>query len=43
MSVDLSATTDAYSSRIALKVLLPASMIVGGAFLAACLSDNPAV
>src|SRR5258708_37703613 len=42
MSVDLSATTDAYSSRIALKVLLPASMVVGGAFLAACLSDNPA-
>jgi two-component system, sensor histidine kinase and response regulator len=43
MSVDSSATTDAYSSRIALKVLLPASMIVGGAFVAARLSGNPAV
>jgi two-component system, sensor histidine kinase and response regulator len=43
MSVDSSATTDAYSSRIALKVLLPASMVVGGVFIAARLSGNPAV
>jgi len=43
MSVDSSATTDAYPSRIALKVLLPASMVVGAAFVAARLSGNPAV
>src|ERR1700686_1679592 len=43
MSVDAPATPDAYSGRIALKVLLPASMVVGGAFVAARLSGNPAV
>jgi len=43
MSVDSSATTDAYSSRIALKVLLPAGMLVSGTFIAARLSGNPAV
>jgi signal transduction histidine kinase/CheY-like chemotaxis protein len=43
MSVDSSATTDARPSRIALKVLLPASMVVGGAFVTARLSSNPAV
>ena len=43
MSVDSPAAADAYSSRIALKVLLPASMVVGGAFVAARLSGNPAV
>jgi signal transduction histidine kinase/DNA-binding response OmpR family regulator len=38
-----SATTDGFSSGIALKVLLPASIGVGGAFVAARLSGNPAV
>jgi signal transduction histidine kinase/DNA-binding response OmpR family regulator len=38
-----SATTDVYPSRIALKLLLPASICVGGAFLAARLGSNPAV
>ena len=43
MPLDSPASTGAYSSRIALKVLLPASMIAGGAFVAARLSGNPAV
>jgi signal transduction histidine kinase/CheY-like chemotaxis protein len=43
MPVNSPATTDAYSSRIALKVLLPASIGVGGAFVAARLSSNPDV
>jgi signal transduction histidine kinase/CheY-like chemotaxis protein len=43
MSVDSPATKDAYSNRIALKVLLSASVIVGGAFVAARLSGIPAV
>jgi signal transduction histidine kinase/CheY-like chemotaxis protein len=41
--LDSTATTDAYSSRTALKVLLPASMVVVAAFVAARLSGNPAV
>ena len=43
MPVNSPAGTDAYSSRIALKVLLPASIGVGGAFIAARLSSNPAI
>jgi signal transduction histidine kinase/CheY-like chemotaxis protein len=43
MSVDSPAATGAYSSRIAPIVLLPASMVVGGAFVAARLSSNAAV
>jgi hypothetical protein len=43
MPLDSPASTGAYSSRIALKVLLPASMIAGSAFVAARLSGNPAV
>jgi signal transduction histidine kinase/CheY-like chemotaxis protein len=43
MPVNSPATTDAYSSRIALKVLLPASIGVGGAFVAARLSSDLAV
>jgi len=43
MSFDSPASTGAHSSRIALKVLLPASLIAGSAFAAARLSGNPAV
>jgi len=43
MPVDSNNATDAYSSRIALKVLLPAGVVVVGAFVAARLSGNPAV
>ena len=43
MPIDSPASTGAYSSRIALKVLLPASLIAGSAFAAARLSGNPAV
>jgi signal transduction histidine kinase/CheY-like chemotaxis protein len=43
MPIDSSASRDASSSRIALKVLLPASMAVGGVFVAARLSGNPTV
>src|SRR5579862_5752625 len=43
MPFDPAVSTGAYSSRIALKVLLPASIIVGSTFVAARLSGNPAV
>jgi signal transduction histidine kinase/CheY-like chemotaxis protein len=43
MPVDSTNATDAYSRRIALKVLLPASMGVGAVFVAARLSSDPAV
>jgi signal transduction histidine kinase/CheY-like chemotaxis protein len=43
MPLDSPASTGEYSSRIALKVLLPASVVVGSAFVAARLSGNPAV
>jgi signal transduction histidine kinase/CheY-like chemotaxis protein len=43
MPIDAPASRDASSSRIALKVLLPASMVVSGAFVAARLSGNPTV
>src|ERR1700693_4174523 len=43
MPLDSPASTGACSSRIALKVLLPASMIAGSAFVAARLSVNPAL
>jgi signal transduction histidine kinase/CheY-like chemotaxis protein len=43
MPLDPPTSRDTYSSRIALKVLLPVSVVVGGAFVAARLSGNPAV
>jgi hypothetical protein len=43
MPLDSPASTGAYSSRIALRVLLPASLIAGSVFVAARLSGNPVV
>src|ERR1700730_8693921 len=43
MPLDPPTSRDTYSSRIALKVLLPVSVVVVGAFVAARLSGNPAV
>jgi two-component system, sensor histidine kinase and response regulator len=43
MPLDSPAPRDAYSSRIALKVLLSATMVAGGVFVAARLSGNPTV
>src|SRR5580658_3863014 len=43
MPPDPPASRDAHASRIALMVLLPVSLVVGGAFVAARLCPNPAV